>query len=155
MANERDIQKAIDDLNSQEAPNYAKIARNFKIDRTTLMRRHKALSRSVQEAHSESLQLLTNGQEETLIRHINNLSDRGLPPTPQFLRNLVFEMVKKQPGKNWVATFCARHQDKTKSLYLRAIDQTRHVADNGAYFKHFYANVRLCSPFFRSPTDRC
>lgn len=142
MTNEADIQKAIDDLNSQETPNYAKTGRKFKIDRTTLMRRHKGISRTVQEAHSESLQLLTDEQEEVLIRHINNLSDRGLPPTPQILRNLVFEVVKKQPGKNWVATFCKRHQDKIKSLYLRAIDQTRQVADNSAYFKHFYTNVR-------------
>jgi len=54
----------------------------------------------------------------------------------------VFEIIKKQPGKNWVATFCERHQNKIKSLYLRAIDQTRQVADNSAYFNHFYANVR-------------
>ncbi|PVH91914.1 hypothetical protein DM02DRAFT_466125, partial [Periconia macrospinosa] len=94
MVNEADIQKAIDDLNSQGTPNYAKTARKFKIDRTTLMRRHKGISRTVQKAHSESLQLLTDEQKEALIRHINNLSDRGQPPTPQILRNLVFEIVK-------------------------------------------------------------
>src|SRR5690349_15176772 len=106
------------------------------------MRRYKGISRTVQQAHSESLQLLTDAEEEALIRHINNLSDRGIPPTPQIVRNLVFEIVKKQPGKNWVPTFCKRHQDKIKSLYLRAIDLTRQVADNSAYFEHFYSTVR-------------
>lgn len=115
----------IDDLNSQEAPNYATTARTFKIDRTTLMRRHNDISCSVQEAHSESLQLLTDGREDALIQHINNLSDRGLPLTPQFLRNFVLEIVKTQPGKNWVTTFGKHHQNKIKSLYLREIDQTR------------------------------
>ncbi|RMZ87477.1 hypothetical protein DV736_g5297, partial [Chaetothyriales sp. CBS 134916] len=103
---------------------------------------HKGISRSVQQAHSESLQLLTDGQEEALIQHVNDLSDRGLPPTPQFVRNLVFEIVKKQPGKNWVTTFCKRHRSRIKSLYLRAIDQTRHIADNSAYFEHFYATLK-------------
>jgi hypothetical protein len=132
----------VNDLESQEVPNYSAAARQFKIDRKTLQRRHKGISKPRERAYSESHMLLTIEQEEALIQHINNLSDRGLPPTPQFLTNLVLEIVKKQPGKNWVATFCKRHQNKIRSLYLRAIDQTRRVADNSAYFKHFYTNVR-------------
>jgi len=142
MVNEADIQKALDDLESQDVPNYSATAKKFRIDRRTLQRRHKGISKPKELAYSESHMLLTIEEEEALIQHINNLSDRGLPPTPQILRNLVFEIVKKQPGKNWVPTFCKRHQDKIKSLYLRAIDQTRKVADNSAYFEHFYANVR-------------
>lgn len=142
MVNEADIQKALDDLESQEVPNYSATAKKFKIDRRTLQRRHKGISKPKESAYSESHMLLTIEEEEVLVQHINNLSDRGLPPTPQILRNLVFEIAKKQPGKNWVAAFCKRHQDKIKSLYLRAIDQTRQVADNSAYFEHFYTTVR-------------
>ena len=90
MVNEAAIKKAIDDLDSQEAPNYVATAKKYEIDRRTLMRRHKGLSRSIQEAHSESQTLLTPTQEAVLIEHINTLSSRGLPPTPQFVRNLVF-----------------------------------------------------------------
>jgi hypothetical protein len=142
MVNETDIRKALDDLESQNVPNYSSTASKFKIDRKTLQRRHKGISKPRELAYSESHMLLTIEQEKVLLEHVNVLSDRGLPPTPQFLRNLVFEIVKKQPGKNWVATFCKRHENKIKSLYLRAIDQSRQVADNTAYFKHFYANVR-------------
>jgi hypothetical protein len=138
MVNEEAIQKALDDLESQEAPNFTAVAKTYEIDRTTLMRRYKGISRSHQEAHSESQSLLTIRQEAVLLKHINDLTDRGLPPTPQILRNLVFEVVKVQPGKNWVYRFCQRYQNKIKSLYLRGIDQRRHVADNSAYFKHFY-----------------
>jgi hypothetical protein len=141
MVNEAAIKKAIDDLYSQEAPNYVATAKKYEIDRRTLMRRHKGLSRSIQEAHSESQTLLTPTQEAVLIEHINTLSSRGLPPTPQFVRNLVFEAVKIRPGKNWVYRFCNRHKKQLKSIYLRAIDQSRQIADNSAYFEHFYATV--------------
>jgi hypothetical protein len=128
-------------MESQKVPNYSATAKKFNIDRRTLQRRHKGISKTRELAHSESHMLFTIKEEEVRIQHINNLSDRGLPPTPPILRNLVFEIAKKQPGKNWVATFCKRHQDKIESLYLRAIEHTHQVADNSAYFEHFYANV--------------
>ncbi|EED15654.1 conserved hypothetical protein [Talaromyces stipitatus ATCC 10500] len=41
MVNEADILKAISDLKAQKKPQYAKIARKYNVDRTTLMRRYK------------------------------------------------------------------------------------------------------------------
>jgi hypothetical protein len=41
MVNEADIAKAISDLDSQEVPNFAQIAKKYSLDRTTLMRRYK------------------------------------------------------------------------------------------------------------------
>ena len=41
MVNEADISKAISDLNSQEEPNYTKIAKKYNLNRITLMRRYK------------------------------------------------------------------------------------------------------------------
>ena len=64
-----------------------------------------------------------------------------MPPTPQILRNIVEEVVKKPIGINWIYRFCQRYQDQIKSLYLRAIDQTRQIADNSPYFEHFYRTV--------------
>ena len=40
-----------------------------------------------------SAMLLTNAQEPVLIQYINELSARGLHPTPQMLENLVVEIV--------------------------------------------------------------
>ena len=41
MVNEADISKAICNLNSQDKPNYTKIAKKYNLNRTTLMRRYK------------------------------------------------------------------------------------------------------------------
>ncbi|KAF2194321.1 hypothetical protein K469DRAFT_783349 [Zopfia rhizophila CBS 207.26] len=82
MVNEADIQKALEDLESQVVPNYSAAARKFKINHKTLQLRHKGISKPRERAYSESHMLLAIEQEEALIQHINNLSDRGLPPTP-------------------------------------------------------------------------
>lgn len=142
MVNEADISKAIADLNSQEKPNYSQIAKNYNIDRTTLMRRYKRQTVSQAKAHSIHHKLLTDTQEEVLLGHISNLSARGLPPTPQILRNLVVEIVQHDIGEAWIRRFCNRHQNHIKSVYLRGIDQSRKIADNSAHFEYFFRTVR-------------
>ena len=141
MVNEKDIQKAISDLRSQKKPNYARTAEKYDVDRTTLMRRYKGQTTSNHEAHSIYQKLLTDAQEEVLLRHISDLSDRGMPPTPQILENLIVEIVRRPIGKCWVRRFCQNYKDRIKSVYLRGIDQTRSVADNSMYFEHFYSTV--------------
>ena len=105
------------------------------------MRRYKRQTASQQESVSVYKKLLTTAQEETLITHINRLTDRGLPPTPKILENIAKELIKQQPGKKWVYRFCQRYEDCIKSRYLRAIDQQRQIADNSPYFQHFFNTV--------------
>jgi len=95
MVNEDDISKAISDLRLQKKPNYAQTALKYDVDRTTLMRRFKGKTTSHQEAHSIHLKLLTNAQEEVLLKYISDLLDRGISPTPQILENLVVEIVRR------------------------------------------------------------
>jgi hypothetical protein len=141
MVNEADILKAISDLNAQEKPQYAQIARKYGLDRTTLMRRYKGQTVSNEAAHSIHQKLLTDAQEEVLLDHISKLSARGLPPTPQILRNLVVEIIRHDIGECWIRRFCQRHKNRITSVYLKGIDQSRKVADNSKYFEHFYSNV--------------
>lgn len=143
MVNEADIQAAINDLESQEPPNYRATAKKYNIDHTTLMRRHKRKTISNREARSIHQKLLTDAQEEVLLKHILDLSDRGIHATPQILENLIVEIVRHPIGQCWVRRFCERNKDRIKSIYLRGIDQTRKVADNSAYFEHFYSTVRV------------
>ena len=75
------IQAAITDLKSQGRVNYAATAKKWRVERTTLARRFKGESGTKQDATSYILRQLTGTQEEALIRYINKLSDRGLPPT--------------------------------------------------------------------------
>jgi hypothetical protein len=81
MVSEQDIEKAIDALNTQLIPNYSQVARDFGIERTTLIRRYKGIYASRQEATSLYYKLLTNMQEEALINQINKLIVYRLPPT--------------------------------------------------------------------------
>jgi hypothetical protein len=81
MVSEQDIEKAINALDAQLIPNYSQVARDFGIERTTLMRRHKGICASRQEATSLHHKFLIDTQEEALISQINKLIVRGLPPT--------------------------------------------------------------------------
>ena len=78
--NER-MQKAIASLESQEVPNYKHTAQDYGLVRMTLMRRHQGICTSREEATSTHHKLLTNTQEEALIKQINKLTARGLPLT--------------------------------------------------------------------------
>ena len=100
MVNEQDIEKALNALDRQLIPNYAKIGKKFGIKRTMLMRRHKGISTSKQEATSIYHKLLTNTQEEALINQINKLITRGLPPTTHIIKNLAEEIIGRNINKN-------------------------------------------------------
>ncbi|EDN05375.1 predicted protein [Histoplasma mississippiense (nom. inval.)] len=94
--NEAIIEQAIAQLNRQLIPKYAEVSKEFGINRVTLMRRFKGQQVSRTEATSIYCQNLTNTEEQHLLFHINQLSDRGFPMTPQILRNFVFEITKMQ-----------------------------------------------------------
>ena len=82
MAYNERIVEAIADLETQDLPNIAATARKYKVDRSTLSRRFRDKTGSNQDATSYVRRQLTDIQEKTLIKYINKLSDRGLPPTP-------------------------------------------------------------------------
>ena len=138
MSHNARIEAAIAELKSQKRINYAEIARKWKLTDTTLRRRFIGKTTSIQEANTESRQKLTSIQEEALIEHANKLTDRGIPPTPQILKNIAEEISKTKLGPNWVARFCKRHSHRLTSVYLRAIDYKRKVADNSRYFRKFF-----------------
>lgn len=143
MVNNEAILKAIDDLKSQEAPNVRNTARKYNINHATLQRRFNGETVSHSEARSRSTMLLTTAQESVLIEHINKLSARGLHLTPQLLENFVVEIIRRPVGERWVERFCKRHNTKLKSIYLRSIDQARHVADNSQHFQHYFDTVSI------------
>ncbi|TKA64731.1 hypothetical protein B0A49_13002, partial [Cryomyces minteri] len=59
------------------------------------------LEATIQEANSYVRQKLTNAQEEVLVGHVNKLTDRGLPPTHQVLKNIAEEIAKTRLGEHW------------------------------------------------------
>ena len=153
MDHESRIEAAIADLESQERINYHATGKKWNLDRTTLARRHRGETGSNRDATSYARRQLTDVQEKTLVGYINKLSDRGLPPTPQIVKNLAEEIAGVTLGKNWVSRFCSRHRSQLISVYLRTIDHKRKLADNSSHFQHFYEHVRIifafASPAFR------
>ena len=129
------INLAVADLHQQEKPNFKATARKHAVNSTTLKRRYQGRQLSKQAASSEYRQCLTFAQEETLIGLINSLTDRGLPPTSQIVRNLAQEMIGRPVGKNWTGDFVKRYKNRLRSLYLRNIDSQRIKAEYAPSFK--------------------
>jgi hypothetical protein len=125
-------------LDLQERLNYSQIAKQYKLERSTLAKRYKGQTVSRQVFLSESRQCLTIAQEEALIEQINKLTDRHIPPTSQMVKNFAEEMIGRQVGKNWTQGFIRRHDSKLKSIYLRNIDHCRTKAEYAPVFQYFY-----------------
>ena len=132
------IELAIADLAKQDKPNYMATSKKYGVARTTLRKRFQGQTVSLQAAASIYRQRLTLVQEEALIKHINSLTDRGIPPTSRIVRNLAEEMIGGPVGKNWTGQFVKRYQGRLKSLYLRNIDSQRVRAEYVPSFKQFY-----------------
>jgi hypothetical protein len=94
------ISKAVAAFRAGEFADYSKAATHFGVDRTSVSKRVRGLTKTRQEANSFYHQCLTNVQEEVLIGHINNLTDRGMPPTSHIVKNLAEEIRGREVGKN-------------------------------------------------------
>ncbi|PVH90299.1 hypothetical protein DM02DRAFT_470792, partial [Periconia macrospinosa] len=75
----RPIDKALNDLASQDKPDYASIADKYGVHRSTLSRRHRKITTSREIATANFKSLLTPQQEKELVEYINKLSVFGLP----------------------------------------------------------------------------
>ncbi len=148
MSKEAQIQCALAHLNQQKQLNYAEAARIHGIEPTTLRRRHKGISTSREQVTSETHQRLSSIQEDELLRHIDALTNKYIPPTTQIVRNLAEEILQADVGKNWASRFIKRHSKRICSVYLRPIDNARASAETPAIFERFYTLVRrLFYPF--------
>ena len=75
------IDAALAALELQDPPNYTRTAKEFNVNRSTLSRRYRQITRAREDA-TEMKSLLLIQQERTLLGYINLLIKRGLPPTP-------------------------------------------------------------------------
>ena len=155
MINNEAVEQAISDLRSQKPPKYAATAKKYNIDRTTLMCRFKGETTSYSKARSRSNKLLTNAQESVLIEYIRKLSNQGLHSTPRILKNLAVELVHKPIGERWIERFRKRYENRLTSVYLRNIDQSRHIADKSRHFEHYFATIQAHLHYFASSLYLC
>ncbi len=94
------IVAAIRDIQSGAIRDYSKAAEKHEVDRTTISKRIRGLTKSKKDSLSFWCQCLTDPQEEVLIERINSLTDRGMLPTSHIVENLAQEIKGKEVGKN-------------------------------------------------------
>ena len=98
--NEAQLSLAIEDLSSQEHPNYNGTAKKYGVARTTLRDRFTNKHQSFAQFQAESIQCLNTVQEKTLISQINKLTLKKIPPTAQITKNLTEEIIRRPVGIN-------------------------------------------------------
>jgi hypothetical protein len=135
------IDAALKDLKLQDVKNISAVAKMHGVDRSTLSRRYNGVSNPAKVYH-ESRQLLNPQQEKDLVSYINELTEKGIPPTPAMVRNFAHDIAGKRPGKSWSQGFCKRHQDILTSGYLNNIDKQRKDADSVASYSHYFDLVK-------------
>src|SRR5205823_1601131 len=123
------ISDALESLKISENFEYTQTAREFGVDRTTLSKRQRGLTGS-QEDKAANAQLLNPIQEAVLVKYIQGLSKRGLPPTQAIVRNFAWEIAKKQVGKCWVGRFLKRHKMDLDSRWVNPLDHSRDKVDS-------------------------
>jgi hypothetical protein len=119
---------AIDALKPGEKHLYAKIARKFGVDLVTLSRRHRGISTSRQAA-AENRQALYPQHEAELVKYINRLSKRGLPPTRNIIRNIASQLAQRQVSYYWVDRFVHRYPHLVLFKHTTPIDRIPRWAD--------------------------
>ena len=134
------IEKAIAAIDSQDTEgqlSYRAAAKRFGVEVTTLTRRHQNKTQS-RTAAAKKRQLLTPPQESELVKYIENLSERGLPPSRSIVKNYVAVIAEWEPSDSWVTRFLKRHNDIICIRKATGIDRDRHLADNPASYQSYF-----------------
>jgi hypothetical protein len=111
------------------------------LHRTTAARRAKGQILPRQDYRAQC-GLLSPTQEKELVRYIDELTKRGLPPTHHNVRVFASNICGKFPGKNWTSAFVKRHESQITSQYLVGFDRARKKADNYWLISQYFDLVR-------------
>jgi hypothetical protein len=116
---------------------YRQVAKTFSCSRTTLARRPQGLARPRAEVSADQ-QLLSPQQEAELVRYIEGLTRRGLPPTRSMVQNFAEEVAEREVGEGWV-TRSLRHQNTNLTArYTKGMNRNRHAADSRGKYHQFF-----------------
>ncbi|KAF1362271.1 hypothetical protein EJ07DRAFT_77459, partial [Lizonia empirigonia] len=94
---------------------YQKIADQYGCSRSTLSRRHRQQTTSLRRtsrATKDSGQHKLNPQQEAeLVKYIQELTARRLPPTREMIRNFASAVAHETLSDSWVTRFLHRHNN--------------------------------------------
>ncbi|KAF2626051.1 hypothetical protein BU25DRAFT_314817, partial [Macroventuria anomochaeta] len=107
------------------------------VNRVTLSRHHQGVQQSREDANTDC-QLLHPQQELYLVKYIEELTDRHLPPMRQMVAKFAFALAHNEVSKSWITDFLHRHSDRISSQWTTSMDAQRHAADSlEKYTKYF------------------
>jgi hypothetical protein len=124
-------------LKPGEQFSYSAIAKKYGVVRSTLTRRHKAMSTSINNKNANQ-QRLTPQQEIELVKYIEELSRRHLPPTREMIQNFASPIAQNPVSESWVTRFINRHSIHLISRYSTGMDRQRHDADSYDKYKLYF-----------------
>ena len=138
------IQEAIEEIESREPGDefsYQAIAKKYGVGRMTLMRRHKGET----ETYGLRKSSLHPQHEAELVRYIETLTERRLPPTRTMIQQFASQLAGKPVSESWVSRFLRRHPNHLISRSGKAMAKERTKADSGAkynlYFKLLHEKI--------------
>jgi hypothetical protein len=132
---------AIEALGPEEKLVYQKIADQYGVDRSTLARRHQRVQNSQEVKHS-SQQKLTLQQEAELVKYIEELTARRIPPTREMIRSFASAVAQEPVSESWVTRFINRHAIHLISQYSTGMDADRHNADSFVKYKLYFDSLQ-------------
>ena len=138
------IQDAIEYIESHEPGDdfsYTKVAAHFSVKRSTLARRHQG----VHNQRGVSQRSLHPEREAELVRYIETLTERRLPPTKVMVQQFASQLAGKPVSETWVKRFLRRHPNHLISRSGKAMAKERTKADSGPkyslYFKLLHEKI--------------
>jgi hypothetical protein len=148
---EADIQAAIQAFQNEEHQSIRAAARAFSVPYHTL--RHRLAGRTSRSHSHESAQILSNAEEQTLVRWISRLCRTGFPASPKLVVEMAEEVrrsrcqLSQSPpsalrpiGEHWIDRFRTRHPE-IKGTWTRQIESARHAAVNTDTVKTWFDAV--------------
>ena len=130
----------LDALDSDEDFCYAEIAKKHGVARSTLSRKHRGVSGSRAEAGLARRNLQPEHEAE-LVKYIEELTERKLPPTREMVQNYTSDIAGHPVSESWVTRFLHQHQDELTSQWSTSMDRKRHTADSGDKYKVYFEQL--------------
>ena len=134
--------KGLEALKPGEQFSYTKVAEKHGVWRSTLSRRHRAKTQP-RAAKAVNQQRLTPQQELELVKYIEGLTERHLPPTREMIRNFASTIAKEPVSESWVTRFVNRHKDQLTSQWTTGMDANRHAAGSGDKYRQYSELLQL------------
>jgi hypothetical protein len=131
---------------------YTKIAQDYGINRSTISGRPHSQT-ALQTASAEECQNLHPQQEQQLLRYIEQLTERGLPPTQALIQCFGSEITKNELGIHWVDQHIKCYEIHLISCWATGINRSRHQAESQSKYSLYFE--LLCSKISQYNIEPC